>query len=111
MAICDFCNDECVGTRYPAEAVKAAAASGFRPTGAIASGNAVAQRLGLSDFNMADQWVAQVMADSSDWALCPSCADSLEAHLASNPIPARAPRPPLPPVAPRRRRWRLFGPR
>ncbi|MEV6284161.1 hypothetical protein [Kribbella sp. NPDC051770] len=108
MAICDFCNDECDGIRYPADTVKAAAVSGFRPRGAIATGDAVARNLGLSDFNMSDQWLAQVMADSSAWALCPSCAEALEAHLANAPA---QPLPPAWPDAPpsRKRRWRLFG--
>lgn len=112
MAVCDFCNDECDGIRYPADTVKAAAVSGFRPDGPIATGNEVARNLGLSDFDMADQWVAQVLNDSSDWALCASCAEALEAHLANAPAQVRLPvsLPGWPPASgPRKRRWWPFG--
>jgi hypothetical protein len=50
MAICDFCNDKCDGIRYPADTVKAAAASGFRPAGPMATGDEVARRLGISEW-------------------------------------------------------------
>ncbi|ADB35713.1 hypothetical protein Kfla_6721 [Kribbella flavida DSM 17836] len=96
MAVCDFCSDTGVTTRYPAEAVQAAAASGFRPTGALEMGNQVARTLGLTDLDLEGNWVAQVMGDSTDWALCASCAASLEQHVAGDPAAPSRPAAPAP---------------
>jgi hypothetical protein len=60
--------------------VKRAALTGFRPSG-LAGVKGVAQRLGLRDFDPGREWVAQVMDDSTDWAVCDTCAGQFDQHL------------------------------
>ncbi len=76
MGYCDLCNVDLVGgRRYSPDKVRAAVRNGLRPDGAMAG---LAAAFG-QDLNSG--WVQMVMRDTTDWALCSSCAVRLESFL------------------------------
>ena len=79
MVNCDLCSTPLAdGKRYGVTQVRAAVQAGLRPTGAAAE---LAQAFGSSKDEMERDWVQMVMADATDWILCPACAVRVDFHL------------------------------
>ena len=79
MGNCDLCNTT-IGSsakRHPSDEVRTAVRNGLRPDTSDPVG-ALASLLG-QDTNAG--WVQMVMADATDWALCPSCSARLDGYL------------------------------
>jgi len=67
---------------YPAAEFKEAVGAGFRPDLSVDSTlGMMGAMMGMSEDEMQQHWVQQVIADATDWALCPSCGADIEPHL------------------------------
>lgn len=76
--LCDLCNTT-IGPgakRYSASQVKTAVRNGLRPDGAAA------QLMAALGQDVNTTWIPMVMADTTDWAMCRSCASRVEPFLA-----------------------------
>ncbi len=80
MDICDLCNTpiERDAKRYSASQMKIAVRKGLRPPATTVQLGAA---LGLSRDEVLATWIQRVMADTTDWAFCPSCAAMIEQCL------------------------------
>ena len=87
MGICDLCNATLGygAKRYSPDRVRTAVRNGLRPDGAMGG---LAAALGQ---NLNQGWVQMVMADTTDWALCPACASRLEGYLHPGSQPRQQP--------------------
>jgi signal recognition particle receptor subunit beta len=83
MAICDLCSTP-IGPeakRYSASQLKTAVRAGLRPpTTAFELGAA----FGMSQAQAEESWVQRVMADTTDWLFCLSCASRVEQYLSQS---------------------------
>jgi len=80
MGNCDLCND-IIGAnakRFSASQMRKAARAGLRPAGGMSS---MASLFGLSQQESHAGWLQMVMSDTSDWALCNSCASRVKKYL------------------------------
>jgi hypothetical protein len=85
MGNCDLCNTP-IGAnakRYSALQMREAVRAGLRPdsTGPLA---ALAMVSGGSIEEMNAGWVQQVMTDTTDWAMCPTCTAKVESYLSKS---------------------------
>lgn len=79
MGNCDLCNTTIGDSakRYSPNTVRTVVRNGLRPDTYGPMGG-LAAALGR---NLNQGWVQMVMADTTDWALCPACASRLESYL------------------------------
>lgn len=80
MTLCDLCNTPLAvkKKRYSPSQIKNAVRSGLRlPHAASQLGAA----FGMSQKESEAMWVQQVMTDTTDWLLCPSCARKITQYL------------------------------
>ncbi len=73
MPICDLCNEsiDSGSPRYSPFLIQTAVQLGVRPPKRIFNLGAV---FGMSQQELEQGWVRQVMADTTEWMLCPGCA-------------------------------------
>lgn len=91
MAICDVCSTP-IGPeakRYSASQIKTAVRAGFRPPETAFELGAA---FGMSQAQTEASWVQRVMADTTDWLLCPSCASKAGRHLGQSQARRQPPR-------------------
>ena len=73
MATCDLCNGPAGANskRYSCSQFRRAVLRGLRPPDTVSMLGAA---FGMSKEETAAGWIQQVMSDSTDWALCETCA-------------------------------------
>jgi hypothetical protein len=80
MNLCDLCNVSlgADSIRYSASRIKKAVRDGLRPDPTLLE---FGTALGMTKTETEQLWVKQVMADNSDWLLCPACAARFEQFI------------------------------
>ena len=77
MIKCDLCGEmvSSGAKRYTASQVRNAVSSGLRPPQTL-----FGSLMGVSQEDHSG-WVNMVMADTTDWSVCPSCASRIERSM------------------------------
>jgi hypothetical protein len=80
MGNCDLCNKSIAisAERFSAAQIKSAVQAGLLPPSNIDTLGGV---FGMSQEKAHVGWIQRVMADSTDWAMCSSCASTVRKYL------------------------------